>query len=114
MQTLSDKNANPLAVVRHGEGGRVSFHCPACGFSHGVTVPRWSFNGDVVSPTFSPSVLVTGVEPSTAEELDAFDRGVPLPERPLVCHSFVRNGKIEFLGDCTHALAGKTVPLQPF
>ncbi|MGC4033677.1 MAG: hypothetical protein QM754_18485 [Tepidisphaeraceae bacterium] len=30
------------------------------------------------------------------------------------CHSFVRDGQIEFLGDCTHELAGKTVPLEPF
>ncbi|MCZ4340562.1 hypothetical protein O4H52_03015 [Sphingomonadaceae bacterium G21617-S1] len=33
---------------------------------------------------------------------------------PAVCHSFVRNGQIEFLSDCTHALAGQTVPLPPF
>lgn len=31
-----------------------------------------------------------------------------------VCHSFVRAGRIEFLGDCTHALAGQTVPLPPW
>lgn len=30
---------------------------------------------------------------------------------PAVCHSFVRDGQIEFLGDCTHSLAGQTVPL---
>lgn len=29
-----------------------------------------------------------------------------------ICHSFVRNGKIEFLSDCTHELAGKTVELE--
>lgn len=29
-----------------------------------------------------------------------------------VCHSFVRNGKIEFLSDCSHHLAGKIVPLE--
>jgi hypothetical protein len=28
-----------------------------------------------------------------------------------VCHSFVTDGKIQFLGDCTHALAGQTVEL---
>lgn len=28
-----------------------------------------------------------------------------------VCHSFVRNGVIEFLSDCTHALKGQHVPL---
>lgn len=27
------------------------------------------------------------------------------------CHTFIRAGKIEFLGDCTHALAGQTVAL---
>jgi hypothetical protein len=27
------------------------------------------------------------------------------------CHSFVRAGRIEFLNDSTHALAGKTVDL---
>jgi hypothetical protein len=26
-----------------------------------------------------------------------------------VCHSFVRDGQIQFLGDCTHALKGQTV-----
>lgn len=29
------------------------------------------------------------------------------------CHSFIRNGQWEFLGDCTHPLVGKTVPLEP-
>jgi hypothetical protein len=27
------------------------------------------------------------------------------------CHSFVTNGKIQFLADCTHKLAGQTVEL---
>jgi len=27
------------------------------------------------------------------------------------CHSFVRDGRIEFLSDCTHALKGQTVDL---
>ena len=30
------------------------------------------------------------------------------------CHSFVREGRIEFLSDCTHALAGQTVELPDF
>ena len=28
-----------------------------------------------------------------------------------VCHHFIRDGKIQFLGDCTHALRGQTVDL---
>ena len=30
-----------------------------------------------------------------------------------VCHTFIRAGQIEFLGDCTHALKGQTIPLPP-
>ena len=28
-----------------------------------------------------------------------------------ICHSFVTDGRIQFLGDCTHKLAGQTVDL---
>jgi hypothetical protein len=31
---------------------------------------------------------------------------------PTVCHSYVTDGKIRFLDDCTHELAGKTVELE--
>lgn len=27
------------------------------------------------------------------------------------CHSYLRDGQLEFLADCTHALAGKTIAL---
>ena len=80
---------------------RMAFECPGCGMIHAMptTGPRaWEFNGDMVRPTFSPSILVrctVGIEHS-----------------PFVCHSFVRNGQIQFLPDCTHALAGQTVPLN--
>ena len=28
-----------------------------------------------------------------------------------VCHSFITDGRIQFLGDCTHELKGQTVEL---
>lgn len=28
-----------------------------------------------------------------------------------ICHSYVRNGQMQFLGDCDHALAGQTVDI---
>lgn len=31
-----------------------------------------------------------------------------------ICHSFVRDGQIQYLGDCTHEYAGKTVDLPDF
>jgi hypothetical protein len=64
------------------------------------------------SPTFTPSILVTGVAQLTKDEHAAYMRGEGLPPaRPLRCHSFVTDGRIQFLGDCTHELAGQTVDL---
>ena len=98
----------------------VSFYCPGCQGMHAVWTqhvpgagPRWTWNDDKVRPTFSPSILVKGTVPMTDAEHAAWmaDRTkLPVP-RPFVCHSFVRDGQIQFLTDCTHALAGQTVPL---
>ena len=89
----------------------VLFWCPGCKTAHGVWTSkpapsgaRWSWNGDTVRPTFEPSIVVN-VE---------YPQGRDVPPKRLVCHSFVREGRIEFLGDCTHALAGQTVALEPF
>lgn len=75
----------------------VAWHCPGCEGGHGVPVsgPRaWGFNGDFDSPTLTPSILINvgGANP-----------GCP------ICHTFIRDGKIQFLNDCTHKLAGQTV-----
>lgn len=96
----------------------IRFNCPGCklyvGASGGHVLPvdwtpegkqqsphvankqKWSFNGDLSSPTFSPSIL---------------SRMPVAGTQGFVCHSFIRDGRIEFLGDCTHALAGQTVEL---
>lgn len=68
--------------------------CPGCEESH-VFNKRWEFNGDLKKPTFTPSYLVQGM----------------IGGKVGLCHSFVKAGMIEFLGDCTHALAGQTVPM---
>ena len=75
------------------------FYCPGCKYDHPFHVggdnaahPQWEFNGDMERPTFSPSLIV--------------NRGTP-----KVCHLFLRDGKIEFLSDCWHSLAGQRVEL---
>lgn len=35
----------------------------------------------------------------------------PIDWKCQVCHSFVTDGKIQFLGDCTHNLVGQIVEL---
>lgn len=96
-----------MSVIRTLVGGGQIFFCPGCKSTHAVNTsgPRWTYNGDVVKPTFTPSILVTygGVD---ADEDENEDDG--LPSR---CHSFVKDGMIQFLGDCTHELSDKSVPI---
>lgn len=90
---------------------RLAFHCPACETIHQVSTTHWTFNGDFNKPTLSPSIKVTGVQRATDDEIDRLTKGEVVEPRPLVCHSFVRDGRIEFCGDCTHDCSGKTLDL---
>lgn len=86
----------------------VRFYCPGCKTHHHIQHgsdmgPNWGWNGSLEAPTFTPSVLVT------YDGVDAGQDGAP----PAVCHSFVTDGRIQYLGDCTHHLAGQTVDLPP-
>lgn len=102
-------------VLRIQEDGHVAFFCPGCKSHHRVRVPphpnAWGFNGDYEHPTFTPSVLVRGFQDITDDEHAALMRSERIERRALVCHSFITDGKIQFLNDCTHALAGQTVAL---
>lgn len=100
-------------ILRICEGGRLMFWCPGCDEAH-VIGPSWSFNGDYDRPTFSPSVKVTGKRRITDEEYERIMAGETVEIPDMCCHSFVTDGQIQFLVDCTHALAGQTVPLKPF
>jgi hypothetical protein len=82
--------------------GLLAFYCPGCKQYHGVHVDKskpvyWDFNGDYDKPTFSPSLHITIGH---------------YPDPPSICHSFVKDGNIQFLSDCTHKLAGQTVELE--
>jgi hypothetical protein len=107
-------------VLRIIEGGSLGFWCPGCEEMH-IVNSGWQFNGNYDAPTFSPSVLVT-----CGHYSPGFKAGDPCwctywkehPDEQAVfqcerCHSFVANGQIQFLNDCTHKLVGKTVPLEP-
>lgn len=102
-------------ILRSMEGGRLVFLCPGCKERHMVPVgsgpgPRWSWNASVDKPTFQPSIKVDWSEPSDVEgEFDDTSK-----DKKMCCHSFVTDGCIQFLDDCTHELAGKTVPLPAF
>lgn len=79
------------------------WQCPGCGGGHGVPIRglrSWGWNESVDSPTLTPSVLVY-----------PHDASPPFKNQPR-CHCFVRDGTIQFLEDCGHALAGQTVEME--
>lgn len=89
-------NAERQRIAEH-----VQFWCPGCDHLHQIVTWRagggdvWTWDGNQDRPTVSPSILVTG------------------GSGDLTCHSFLRDGRWEFLADSTHALAGQTVDMVP-
>jgi hypothetical protein len=80
-----------IQVLRRqdGEIGLYMFYCPGCKENHAYTKDKWSYNGDEEKPTFSPSLLY--------------------PDKKVRCHLFLTDGKIQYLSDCGHELAGQTI-----
>ena len=79
------------------------FYCPGCGYDHPIHTggdplahPQWEFNGDLARPTISPSLMVNRDAPGQ------------------VCHSFIADGRIQFLSDCWHPLAGQTMEIPEY
>jgi hypothetical protein len=86
---LHDYNADERPPGVH----HFCFNCPGCKCTHVIDVPRWTWNSSMDAPTFTPSLLCNPDHP------------------PSRCHSFITDGKIQFLGDSYHSLAGQTVEL---
>lgn len=73
------------------------YWCEGCGYEHAFALSNepygghHQFNGDLENPTVSPSLLQGGDK---------------------VCHSFLNNGQMQYLGDCHHDLKNQTVELR--
>lgn len=72
------------------------YKCPGCKTQHAFSPNVHQFDGNFDNPTVSPSLLHSN------------------PQGHRTCHSFIKNGMIEFLGDCWHDLKGKTVELEHY
>ncbi len=92
----------PGEVISQCTGGMLIFWCPGCFEYHGLWVvepnpttgAKWAWNKDFVKPTATPSVHIKGGQGHKR------------------CHFYIRDGNLEYLADCEHHLAGKTVPMQ--
>lgn len=91
--------AKAAPIISNGKCIGHLIFCPACQCGHAfynnqaMTSAKWTFNGNLENPTFQPSMLIY--------KTDKHER----------CHSYVTDGKIKFLNDSTHVMAGKTVEL---
>jgi len=88
-------NRNNVVLPIAGNKFVFVFWCEGCGHCHFIDTRRWVFNRDLIKPTVSPSLLNYAVADTPR------------------CHLFVRDGQLQYLGDCTHDLAGKTVDMIP-
>lgn len=107
----------PKGKTRFTSDKRLAFWCVGCNEAHGVPVDRWQWNGDRNRPTltilirsghYAPGHLGNGVCWCTYNR----EHAAEAPFVCYICHSFVRDGKIQFQADCTHSYAGKTVDLE--
>lgn len=84
------------------EGQRLQFWCEGCKNSHAIPVDGsrgWQWNGDTERPTITPSIKTTYSGWDEDKKVDN------------VCHMYVTDGNAVYLNDCTHELAGQTIPL---
>lgn len=93
---MNDNDVNELFRLDTDNAGSLWLWCPGCDDLHRITTNgpnAWMWDSTTLS--VSPSILVRGGSKS------------------LVCHSFLRNGRWEFLADSTHEFAGQTVDMYP-
>jgi hypothetical protein len=92
-----------IPQIYKGQTTGYRFWCPGCEEFHSFRIARfpgdkpdapiWAFNGNLESPTFTPSLRYLRTEVTKG------------------CHLVLTAGLLSYLNDCDHALAGKKVQL---
>jgi len=120
---MTKETSKKLILMRDN---MLSFWCPGCDESHSIRYGAggWAWNCNAESPTITPSVRVrSGHHAGHYKKGDqcwcTYNKEFPPEPGQRVfacqcCHSFITDGRIQFLGDCTHAMAGQTVCLPDF
>jgi hypothetical protein len=93
------RTSTKTSLVSGTHGRELHFWCPGCDTTHAIRVDganAWKWNADQERPTASPSLLSTSTDALGVERR---------------CHGYLRDGRLEFLNDSTHALRGQTVEL---
>ena len=93
------------------------FKCPACKQCHTID-DKWTYSGTDEKPTVRASVKAMYVKVPENPEKDKNGKyilgsdGRILGAKDMICHLFITDGAIQYLGDCTHEMAGQTVDME--
>jgi len=73
----------------------------------------WQFDGNVESPTFTPSFKHEGLKRIfvNGNWTGEWVRDGAGNTVPYICHYVITAGELQFMSDCTHAMAGNKIPL---
>jgi Family of unknown function (DUF6527) len=113
---VEPSKATYLEIIIPGPSGRRTFPIILKGQREGTGC--WTWNGDTDKPTLRPSVLTTSghfIESQNGKECWCnFNKQNP-DKTPVFqcyrCHTWINDGKAQFLGDCSHELANQTLDL---
>jgi hypothetical protein len=100
---VQKKEALPVLLPIINDSGKYIFFCPGCSTNHLINTNRFlgqpchKLTGPLSRPTVRASILSIG------------DEQLGKPH----CHSFITEGRITFMQDCTHRLAGQTIDMEP-
>lgn len=93
------------------------FWCPACNQVHTID-DKWTYSGTDEKPTVRASVKAMYVKvpnplPHDENGRIMFDENKRvIGAKDMICHLFITDGKIRYLNDCTHEMAGQTVDME--
>lgn len=103
-----------LKASKQSDNFGYSFSCPGCNTNHRIPVDgpnAWEFNGSLERPSFKPSILVTGRSWVPEDDEGEKFNGNKMKIADTICHSYITDGKIQFLSDCTHRFANQIFEL---
>jgi len=98
-------------TLRRIEGGYAHW-CPGCQEMHKLP-DSWTFDGNVNSPSFSPSFKHEGIKRVFVDGKWSGEwvRDSSGNTVPFICHYILTSGVLNFCGDSTHSVAGEAVPV---
>jgi len=103
---------NQVSVkLRKVEGGYAHW-CLGCNEMH-ILPDSWTFNGNIVAPSFSPSFKHSGIKRVfvNGEWTGEWMRDAAGNTIPFICHYVLTDGQLHYQNDCTHSLNSQTVAL---